>query len=197
MARRPVGHAAAVPGGHAAAGGAAGADVGRAGVHHLRRARRRRSSSASATSACSRPTPSWRPPSATRWCSSCWRCRCASSGALGLALLLLRPRRGGGGYRAAVYVPTVIPDVAFALIWLWIFNPLFGPVNVALEALGLPAARLAGRRRDGALPLRDHGRLPDRGGLRGAAGSAARTVAGGTSTPAPSTAPDAGPRSAT
>ena len=59
-------------------------------------------------------------------------------GALGLALLLLRPRRGVSGYRAAAYVPTVIPDVAFALIWLWIFNPLFGPVNVALGALGLP-----------------------------------------------------------
>jgi len=53
-------------------------------------------------------------------------------------MLLLRPRRGGGGYRAAVYVPTVIPDVAFALIWLWILNPVFGPVNMALEALGLP-----------------------------------------------------------
>jgi len=59
-------------------------------------------------------------------------------GALGLAMLLLRPRRGAGGYRVAVYVPTVIPDVAYALIWLWIFNPLFGPVNVALESLGLP-----------------------------------------------------------
>ena len=43
-----------------------------------------------------------------------------------------------GGYRAAAYLPTVIPDVAFALIWLWIFNPLFGPVNLALDALGLP-----------------------------------------------------------
>jgi len=60
------------------------------------------------------------------------------AGALGLALLLFRPRRGATGYRAAVYVPTVIPDIAFALIWLWIFNPVFGPVNVALEALGLP-----------------------------------------------------------
>jgi multiple sugar transport system permease protein len=59
-------------------------------------------------------------------------------GALGLALLLFRPRWGAGGYRAAVYVPTVIPDVAFALIWLWILNPVFGPVNMALEALGLP-----------------------------------------------------------
>jgi len=59
-------------------------------------------------------------------------------GALGLALLLLRPRRGANAYRASAYVPTVIPDIAFALIWLWIFNPLFGPVNIALETLGLP-----------------------------------------------------------
>ncbi len=59
-------------------------------------------------------------------------------GALGLALLLRRQRRGVGGYRAAVYLPTVIPDVAFALIWLWILNPLYGPLNVALGALGLP-----------------------------------------------------------
>jgi multiple sugar transport system permease protein len=59
-------------------------------------------------------------------------------GALGLAMLLLRPRRGGSGYRAAAYVPTVIPDVAFALIWLWIFNPVFGPVNQVIGALGLP-----------------------------------------------------------
>jgi multiple sugar transport system permease protein len=60
------------------------------------------------------------------------------AGALGLALLLQARRRGVGAYRAAAYVPTVIPDVAYALIWLWIFNPLFGPVNVLLGALGLP-----------------------------------------------------------
>jgi multiple sugar transport system permease protein len=59
-------------------------------------------------------------------------------GAFALALLLTRERRGVGVYRAAVYVPTVIPDVAYALIWLWIFNPLFGPVNSVLGALGLP-----------------------------------------------------------
>src|SRR5262245_50822910 len=44
-------------------------------------------------------------------------------GALFLALLLNRPRRGTGVYRAAVYLPTVVPDIAYALIWLWIFNP--------------------------------------------------------------------------
>jgi multiple sugar transport system permease protein len=60
-------------------------------------------------------------------------------GALGLALLLRRPRRGVGLYRAAVFLPTVIPDVAYALVWLWIFNPLYGPVNLLLRAIGLPA----------------------------------------------------------
>ncbi len=59
-------------------------------------------------------------------------------GALLLALLLSRERRGVGGYRAAVYLPTIIPDAAYALIWLWVFNPLFGPVNVILGWLGLP-----------------------------------------------------------
>jgi multiple sugar transport system permease protein len=56
--------------------------------------------------------------------------------ALGLALLLAG--RGLGLYRAAVTVPTVIPDVAYALVWLWVFNPLYGPVNAVLGALGLP-----------------------------------------------------------
>jgi multiple sugar transport system permease protein len=60
-------------------------------------------------------------------------------GALGLALLLRRPRRGVGFYRAAVFLPTVIPDVAYALVWLWIFNPLYGPVNLLLRGAGLPA----------------------------------------------------------
>jgi len=59
-------------------------------------------------------------------------------GALALALLLSQRRRGVGAYRAAVYLPTVIPDVAFALIWLWVFNPLYGPVNLVLQGLGLP-----------------------------------------------------------
>lgn len=59
--------------------------------------------------------------------------------ALTLALLLNRRRRGTGLYRAAIYLPTVIPDVAFALIALWIFNPVYGPLNLILRGLGLPA----------------------------------------------------------
>ena len=57
---------------------------------------------------------------------------------LGLALLMNRPRRGTRVFRAAIYLPTVIPDIANALLWTWIFNPLFGPINVILGALGLP-----------------------------------------------------------
>jgi multiple sugar transport system permease protein len=60
-------------------------------------------------------------------------------GAVGLALLLHRRIRGVGAYRAGVYLPTIVPDVAYALLWLWMFNPLYGPINVALDGLGLPS----------------------------------------------------------
>jgi multiple sugar transport system permease protein len=59
-------------------------------------------------------------------------------GALGLALLLRPKRRGVGLYRAAIYLPTVIPDIAYALIWLWILNPIYGPLNLLLGWLGAP-----------------------------------------------------------
>jgi multiple sugar transport system permease protein len=59
-------------------------------------------------------------------------------GALLLALLLHPRIRGVSAYRSAAYLPTVVPDVAFALLMLWIFNPLYGPLNVALDAVGAP-----------------------------------------------------------
>jgi multiple sugar transport system permease protein len=58
-------------------------------------------------------------------------------GALLTARLLLRPRRGAGALRAAVYLPTVVPDMAWALIWLWILNPLYGPLNQTLALAGI------------------------------------------------------------
>ena len=60
-------------------------------------------------------------------------------GALALALLYNRSRRGIGLYRAAAYLPTIIPDAAYALTWTWILNPLYGPLNASLRTLGLPA----------------------------------------------------------
>jgi len=59
-------------------------------------------------------------------------------GALGLALLLHPQRPGVRQYRIAAYLPSVIPDVAYALIWLWIFNPLYGPLNKVLGWVGIP-----------------------------------------------------------
>jgi multiple sugar transport system permease protein len=58
--------------------------------------------------------------------------------ALGFALLLYGRSRLDGAGRIAVVVPTVVPDVAYALVWLWILNPLYGPLNLALGAAGLP-----------------------------------------------------------
>ena len=58
--------------------------------------------------------------------------------AAGLALLLAAPRRAGGLYRGAVYLPTVIPDVALALLFLWVLNPIYGPLNQLLGLAGLP-----------------------------------------------------------
>lgn len=48
--------------------------------------------------------------------------------AVACALLLARRSRGVRVARAAVYLPTVVPDVAYALLWLWLLNPLYGPL---------------------------------------------------------------------
>lgn len=60
------------------------------------------------------------------------------AGALLLALLLHPARRGVHFYRASIYLTTVIPDVAFALIWLWLLNPIYGPIHALLGWLGAP-----------------------------------------------------------
>ena len=57
------------------------------------------------------------------------------AGALGLALLLHRRFRGVGVARTGAVLPTVVPDLAYGLLWLWLFNPLYGPINLALDAL--------------------------------------------------------------
>jgi multiple sugar transport system permease protein len=58
------------------------------------------------------------------------------AGALALALLLHRRFRGVGTARASSVLPTVVPDVAYGLLWLWLFNPIYGPINLFLEWQG-------------------------------------------------------------
>jgi multiple sugar transport system permease protein len=57
-------------------------------------------------------------------------------GVLALALLLHRRMAGVGAYRSSAVLPTVIPDVAYGLLFLWLLNPLYGPINLALTAKG-------------------------------------------------------------
>lgn len=58
-------------------------------------------------------------------------------GAFFLARLMQKGSRFLGFFRSAVYLPTLIPGAAFALAWLWILNPLYGPLNLFLGSLGL------------------------------------------------------------
>jgi multiple sugar transport system permease protein len=58
--------------------------------------------------------------------------------AVGLGLLLAAPRPGGRLFRTAVYLPTVVPDVALAILFLWLLNPLYGPLNQLFGLFGHP-----------------------------------------------------------
>jgi multiple sugar transport system permease protein len=62
-------------------------------------------------------------------------------GALAFALLLHGRRRGAGAARSIAYMPTVVPDVAYALLWLWLLNPLYGPLPLALEEVGFTSPK--------------------------------------------------------
>lgn len=57
--------------------------------------------------------------------------------ALGISLFLVQHIRGGAAMRTAVVLPTVVPDIAWSLAWLWILNPLYGPLNILLSMVGI------------------------------------------------------------
>src|SRR5437868_6827214 len=56
---------------------------------------------------------------------------------LGLAVLLNQKLRGLGLYRTVYYVPVVTSMVAVAMIWVQLFDPLYGVLSNAIEAIGL------------------------------------------------------------
>jgi multiple sugar transport system permease protein len=57
---------------------------------------------------------------------------------LAVAVLLNQSLRGMALFRTVYYLPTIVPEVATVLVWLWLLNPDFGLLNVALYRLGLP-----------------------------------------------------------
>lgn len=56
--------------------------------------------------------------------------------ALGLALLLHRRAALVGTARTGAVLPTAVPEIAYGLLWLWLLNPLYGPVNQLLRVGG-------------------------------------------------------------
>jgi multiple sugar transport system permease protein len=56
---------------------------------------------------------------------------------LGLALMLNANIGGQAVYRAVIFLPSLVPATAAAMIWLWMFNGKFGLFNHLLSLVGL------------------------------------------------------------
>jgi multiple sugar transport system permease protein len=57
--------------------------------------------------------------------------------ALLLAILLNQATRAVGFFRTSFYLPAVVASTAAAVIWQWLFNPRFGPINQFIELFGV------------------------------------------------------------
>ena len=57
-----------------------------------------------------------------------------------IALLLAQPLRWVGLFRAIFYLPSILPAVASALVWLWLYNPDYGLLNTVLDWAALPTS---------------------------------------------------------
>jgi multiple sugar transport system permease protein len=62
-----------------------------------------------------------------------------------LAVLLSCGARGATVVRAIVFLPTVVPLVAAALGWMWLFNGEIGAINTALSGVGVDGPDWLGR----------------------------------------------------
>ncbi len=58
--------------------------------------------------------------------------------AFGLAMLLNQKVGMMAGYRTAYFIPSIVPAVASAALWLYLLQPQWGLVNGFLEAIGIP-----------------------------------------------------------
>lgn len=57
--------------------------------------------------------------------------------ALAVAMLLNQKVKGQTIFRTIFYLPSLVSGVAVAIIWMWIFNPFYGLLNIALEQVGI------------------------------------------------------------
>lgn len=56
---------------------------------------------------------------------------------IGLAMLLNSNVKGMTIYRTIFFIPSLVPMVSLAMLWLWILNGDYGVVNTALGAVGI------------------------------------------------------------
>ena len=56
---------------------------------------------------------------------------------LGLAMLLHQRLRGIGVFRTIFFLPSITNMVAVSVLWLWIFNPEYGLLNIVLQKFGI------------------------------------------------------------
>ena len=57
-------------------------------------------------------------------------------GSLALAWFLNQRLKGLVWFRTLFFLPTISSGVAIALLWTWLYNPNFGPVNYLIEKMG-------------------------------------------------------------
>lgn len=53
------------------------------------------------------------------------------------AILNQRWLRGAMAYRTLLFLPQILPGALIGVIWRWMYNPVFGPINQFLRAVGL------------------------------------------------------------
>jgi len=56
---------------------------------------------------------------------------------MGVASLLDRPIKGRAIFRTMILIPWVLSQTVVALLWKWLLDPYYGPVNYILQSLGI------------------------------------------------------------
>jgi len=64
--------------------------------------------------------------------------------ALTIAVMLNRPIAGRSFFRTFYYVPSIVPLVAVAMVWMWVFNGESGLMNYFLSLLGIEGPQWLG-----------------------------------------------------
>ncbi len=59
--------------------------------------------------------------------------------AIGMAMLLNMKVRMVSLYRTIFYLPSITPVVASSIVWIFLFNPQYGLIDITLEFFNLPA----------------------------------------------------------